>query len=102
MISREFPGISREELLRGLALCEDEVALEYERSQELLASMRQTTAGYAALLLYHVTVSVGMVVRLLPIMGIPLPLMSFGRSSVLATFFGLGLAMNVRLRRFVN
>jgi rod shape determining protein RodA len=59
-------------------------------------------AGYAALLLYHVTVSVGMVVRLLPIMGIPLPLMSFGRSSVLATFFGLGLAMNVRLRRFVN
>lgn len=59
-------------------------------------------SGYAALLLYHVTVSVGMVVRLLPIMGIPLPLMSFGRSSVLATFFGLGLAMNVRLRRFVN
>ena len=58
--------------------------------------------GYAALLLYHVTVSVGMVVRLLPIMGIPLPLMSFGRSSILATFFGLGLAMNVRLRRFVN
>lgn len=59
-------------------------------------------AGYAALLLYHVTVSVGMVIRLLPIMGIPLPLMSFGRSSILATFFGLGLAMNVRLRRFVN
>jgi rod shape determining protein RodA len=59
-------------------------------------------AGYAALLLYHVTISVGMVTRLLPIMGIPLPLMSFGRSSVLATFFGLGLALNVRLRRFVN
>jgi rod shape determining protein RodA len=59
-------------------------------------------AGFAALLLYHVTVSVGMVVRLMPIMGIPLPLMSFGRSSVLSTFFGLGLAMNVRLRRFVN
>ena len=58
--------------------------------------------GYAALLFYHVVVSVGMVVRLLPIMGIPLPLMSFGRSSILATFFGLGLAMNVRLRRFVN
>jgi rod shape determining protein RodA len=59
-------------------------------------------AGFAALLLYHVTVSVGMVLRLLPIMGIPLPLMSYGRTSVLATFFGLGLALNVRLRRFVN
>lgn len=59
-------------------------------------------AGFAALLLYHVTVSIGMVVRLLPVMGIPLPLMSYGGTSVLATFFGLGLALNVRLRRFVN
>src|SRR5499426_932569 len=33
-------------------------------------------AGMAALLLYHVAVNVGMVLRLLPIMGIPLPLMS--------------------------
>ena len=59
-------------------------------------------AGFGALLLYHVTVSVGMVLRLLPVMGIPLPLMSYGGTSVLATFFGLGLALNVRLRRFVN
>ncbi len=58
--------------------------------------------GYASLLLYHVAVSVGMVLRLLPIMGIPLPLMSFGGSSVLTTFFALGLAINVRLHRFVN
>jgi rod shape determining protein RodA len=59
-------------------------------------------AGLAALLLYHVTVNVGMVIRLLPIMGIPLPLMSFGSTSVVATCFGLGLAISVRLRRFVN
>jgi rod shape determining protein RodA len=59
-------------------------------------------AGFAGLLLYHVTVNVGMVVRLLPIMGIPLPLMSFGSTSVVATCFGLGLAISVRLRRFVN
>jgi rod shape determining protein RodA len=59
-------------------------------------------ASLAALLLYHVTVNVGMVVRLLPIMGIPLPLMSFGSTSVVATCFGLGLAISVRLRRFVN
>lgn len=58
--------------------------------------------GFAVLLLYHVTVNVGMVVRLLPIMGIPLPLMSFGSTSVVATCLGLGLAINVRLRRFVN
>jgi rod shape determining protein RodA len=59
-------------------------------------------SGIAALLLYHVTVNIGMVVRLLPIMGIPLPLMSFGSTSMVATCFGLGLAISVRLRRFVN
>jgi rod shape determining protein RodA len=58
--------------------------------------------GFAALLMYHVAVNIGMVVRLLPIMGIPLPLMSFGSTSVIATCFGLGLAISVRLRRFVN
>lgn len=58
--------------------------------------------GIAALLLYHVAVNVGMVVRIMPIMGIPLPLMSFGSTSVVATCFGLGLAISVRLRRFVN
>ncbi len=59
-------------------------------------------AGCASLLLYHVAVNIGMVLRLLPIMGIPLPLMSFGSTSVVATCFGLGLAISVRLRRFVN
>jgi hypothetical protein len=49
MIRRKFPGLSRGELLRVFAICRDEVVLEYERSQELLASMRETTAGYAAL-----------------------------------------------------
>ena len=49
MIRRKFPGLSSEELLRVVAICQDEAVLEYERSQELLASMRETTAGYAAL-----------------------------------------------------
>jgi rod shape determining protein RodA len=70
------------------------------RSRERVGMLM--VAGFAALLLYHVTVNVGMVVRLLPIMGIPLPLMSFGSTSVVATCFGLGLAISVRLRRFVN
>jgi hypothetical protein len=49
MIDRKFPGLSSEELLRVFAICQDEAVLEYERSQELLANMRETTAGYAAL-----------------------------------------------------
>ena len=49
MIDRKFPGLSTEELRRVFAICQDEVVLEYERSQELLANMRETTVGYAAL-----------------------------------------------------
>ena len=49
LINRKFPGMSREELLRILAICQDEATLEYERSQEVLASMQETTTGYAAL-----------------------------------------------------
>ncbi len=49
LINRNFPGITREELSRVLAICKDEATLEYERAQEMLMSMRETTAGYAAL-----------------------------------------------------
>ena len=59
-------------------------------------------AGMAAVLFFQVAVNVGMMIGWLPITGIPLPLMSQGGSSVFATFVGLGLAMSVKRRRFVN
>jgi rod shape determining protein RodA len=43
-----------------------------------------------------------MVLGLMPVTGIPLPLMSYGGSSVLFTFLALGMVMNVRMSRFVN
>jgi rod shape determining protein RodA len=58
--------------------------------------------GVAALLLFHILVNVGMVVGRMPVSGIPLPLMSYGGSSIWSTFLMLGLVNNVRLRRFVN
>jgi rod shape determining protein RodA len=58
--------------------------------------------GIGMLLLFHVLVNVGMVIGRMPVTGIPLPLMSYGGSSVLTTFMMLGLVNNVRLRRFVN
>jgi rod shape determining protein RodA len=58
--------------------------------------------GVCALLLFHILVNVGMLVGRMPITGIPLPLMSYGGSSVLTVFLMLGLVNNVRLRRFVN
>src|SRR5580700_343166 len=58
--------------------------------------------GVAALLLSHILINVGMVAGLMPVTGIPLPFMSYGGSSIWASFLALGLVNNVRLRRFVN
>jgi rod shape determining protein RodA len=58
--------------------------------------------GVAAILTFHVLVNVGMVLGMMPVTGIPLPLMSYGGSSVMFTFLALGIVMNVRMRRFVN
>ena len=58
--------------------------------------------GVCALLLFHVIVNAGMAVGRMPITGIPMPLMSYGGSSMLSVFMMLGLVNNVRLRRVVS
>ncbi|MFP5261588.1 MAG: FtsW/RodA/SpoVE family cell cycle protein [Blastocatellia bacterium] len=58
--------------------------------------------GFVALIAFHILCNLGMVVALMPIMGIPLPLMSSGGTAVMAMFIGVGLALSVRMRRFVN
>jgi rod shape determining protein RodA len=58
--------------------------------------------GVGSLLLFHVLVNGGMAVGRMPVTGIPLPLMSYGGSSLISMFLMLGLVNNVRLRRFVS
>jgi rod shape determining protein RodA len=58
--------------------------------------------GVMAVTLFQIAVNVGMCVGLMPVTGIPLPLMSYGGSSVIFTFLSLGIVMNIRMRRFVN
>jgi len=58
--------------------------------------------GVVAVLTFQIAVNVGMVIGFMPVTGIPLPLMSYGGSSVLFSFLALGVVMNVRMRRFVN
>ncbi len=53
-------------------------------------------------LIFQIGLNIGMAVGLLPVIGVPLPLMSAGLSSVLATFIAIGFAISVQLRRFVN
>lgn len=58
--------------------------------------------GVTAILGFHVLVNAAMVIGLMPVTGIPLPLMSYGGSATVFVFMALGLVMNVRMRRFVN
>jgi len=58
--------------------------------------------GVVAVTIFQIAVNIGMVVGLMPVTGIPLPLMSYGGSSILFTFLALGIVMNIRMRRFVN
>jgi rod shape determining protein RodA len=53
-------------------------------------------------LAFQIFINVGMALGLLPVIGVPLPMMSAGLSSVLATFIAIGFAVSVQLRRFVN
>ena len=50
----------------------------------------------------QMTINVGMVLGRLPTIGVPLPLISYGGSSLLAVVCGIALILSVRSRRFVN
>jgi rod shape determining protein RodA len=58
--------------------------------------------GITALFAFQVMYNVAMVAGLVPVKGLPLPLMSYGGSSVLSSLLGVGLVLNVRMRRFAN
>ena len=55
--------------------------------------------GVVAMLFFHVFINVGMTIGLMPITGLPLPLLSYGGSFVLASMTALGLLQNVWIHR---
>jgi rod shape determining protein RodA len=57
--------------------------------------------GIMAMITTQLVVNVGMVVGLMPVVGIPLPLLSYGGSSLVVTCVGIGLVMSVHMRRFL-
>ncbi|MBQ7255440.1 MAG: FtsW/RodA/SpoVE family cell cycle protein [Oscillospiraceae bacterium] len=61
--------------------------------------MRKTLCiGIAAMLLFQITVNVGMCLGLLPVVGLTLPFISYGGSSIVATFFAVGIVSGVHMR----
>lgn len=59
-------------------------------------------AGILAMFSFQTLYNMAMVTGLVPVKGFPLPLLSYGGSSILATMLGFGVILNVRMRRFAN
>ena len=57
---------------------------------------RLFTSGLAILLISQIFIHIGMNIGILPIIGIPLPLISYGGSSLIATFIGLGILQSIK------
>jgi len=53
--------------------------------------------GYASAIFFYITVNMSMVLGLLPIVGSPLPIMSYGGSSMLATMLGFSIVMSAKI-----
>jgi rod shape determining protein RodA len=80
-------------------------ALLLLRGFDIAASTREPVGravalGVTALFAAQVLVNIGMVTGLLPVVGVPLPLMSYGGTSMLVSLTGLGLLLSVRMRQF--
>ncbi|MBU4354838.1 MAG: rod shape-determining protein RodA [Proteobacteria bacterium] len=66
-----------------------------ERFGHLLA------VGVTALIFWQIFINLCMVTGFLPVVGIPLPLFSYGGSSLITTLLGVGFLLNIRMRRYL-
>ncbi len=57
--------------------------------------------GVVSIVTAQVLVNIGMVVGLLPVVGVPLPFFSYGGSSMVSLMIGVALILNIRMRRFL-
>jgi len=57
--------------------------------------------GVVAMLFWHTFINIAMVLGLMPVVGIPLPLLSYGGSFLVSTLIGIGLLLSVSMRRYL-
>jgi rod shape determining protein RodA len=81
-------------LFAGLIVLSIEIAL---KAKDLLGAL--LAAGVIGMMAFCMAVNIGMTTGVVPIVGIPLPLMSYGGSATVATLAALGLLLNVKRRR---
>jgi len=81
-------------LFLGLIMLSIEIA---SRAKDILGAL--LAAGVIAMIGFSMVINIGMTAGIFPIVGIPLPLMSYGGSAIVTTMAALGLLLNVKRRR---
>ena len=57
--------------------------------------------GVTSMMFWQALINIGMALGLLPVVGVTLPLISYGGSSLVATMLGIGILLNISMRRFM-
>ncbi len=61
---------------------------------------RLVATGITAMFLIYFFVNIGMTLGMMPVVGVPMPFMSYGGTSLLSNFIAAGILINIRIRRF--
>ncbi|MGH7824815.1 MAG: rod shape-determining protein RodA [Candidatus Binatia bacterium] len=69
-----------------------------ERSKDRFGGL--LVLGMVAIVFWHLVINVAMVTGVMPVVGVPLPLVSYGGSSLASVMFAMGVMMNVSMRRY--
>lgn len=69
-------------------------------SKDMFGSLVAT--GIVTVFFFHILVNLGMCTGILPVIGLPLPFLSYGGSSLLMFMFSMGVVMNIKRHRFVH
>lgn len=57
--------------------------------------------GITILIFWQIIINIGMVIGLMPVVGVPLPFISYGGSSIITVMICMGILMNISMRRFL-
>jgi rod shape determining protein RodA len=98
VVGEEFGFVGAVTLLALFALVVWRTWRAAALARDLLGTL--ICVGVLAMLVFQVFENVGMTMGIMPIIGIPLPFLSYGGSATIAGFAAIGLVLNVHMRRF--
>jgi rod shape determining protein RodA len=62
---------------------------------------KTVSVGICAMIFWQVVINIGMVMGLMPVVGVTLPLISYGGSSIVTSLIGIGIVLNISMRRYM-